>query len=321
VPSVEEFARPPSRKPYFTALAAADVGAAAGSVLISRKASARSTDLDIANFTLILDYLGAGYYGLALARELTGDALSVDTNLYDHKVWHMDAIIGLLEGTRATPVAKPEVVFPEDTSTSQTGLHKLAAIFEPLGLGAYPGAAPLIQSPDSLAAAGGIFGVAGEHVVAVTTTWCRACPPPSPDDPHVNSKPGTTLSVTQNWNPGGGAGTYDDHPVGVRYDARRQEWAIYNTDDSVIPDGASFNVAVSGYAQATVSDAGDPDAEQDAKLTDGAGSKTTTGQEPRSTEALEQEDTETRHGPVGKPRTPLSTGTSSPKATSRHPPS
>jgi hypothetical protein len=51
----------------------------------------------------------------------------------------------------------------------------------------------------------------------------------------------------------------------------------------VIPDGASFNVAVSGYAQATVSDAGDPDAEQDAKLTDGAGSKTTTGQEPRST--------------------------------------
>ena len=113
-------------------------------MLISRKASARSTDLDIANFALILDYLGAENYGLALAGVLSGDALSVDTNPYDHKVWHMDAIIGLLEGTRATPVAKPEVVFPEDTSTSQTGLHKLAAIFEPLGLGAYPGAAPLI---------------------------------------------------------------------------------------------------------------------------------------------------------------------------------
>jgi hypothetical protein len=56
------------------------------------------------------------------------------------------------------------------------------------------------------------------------------------------------LSVTHNWNPGGGAGSYDDHPVGVRYDARPQEWAIYNTDDSAKPDGASFNVAVSGYA-------------------------------------------------------------------------
>lgn len=120
------------------------MGAAAGSVLISRKASARSTDLDIANFALILDYLGAEYYGLALAGVLSGDALSVDTNPYDHKVRHMDPIIGLLESTRATPVAKPEVVFPEGASASQTGLRELAATFEPLDLGAYPGAAPLI---------------------------------------------------------------------------------------------------------------------------------------------------------------------------------
>jgi len=56
----------------------------------------------------------------------------------------MDPIIGLLEGTRATPVAKPEVVFPEDASTSQTDLRELAATFEPLDLGAGPGAAPLI---------------------------------------------------------------------------------------------------------------------------------------------------------------------------------
>jgi hypothetical protein len=149
-------------------------------VLLSRKVSSQSTDLDIANFALILEYLEAESYGLALAGVLSGDALSVVTNLYEHKVHHMDAIIGLLKGAGATPVAKPEFVFPEDAFTSQTDIYELAATFEPLGVGAYLGAAPLIRSPDSLAAAGGIAGVEGEHVVAVTTTWCRAWPPPSP---------------------------------------------------------------------------------------------------------------------------------------------
>lgn len=111
------------------------------------------------------------------------------------------------------------------------------------------------------------------------------------DDPLVNGKPGAILSVTQNWNPGGGAGTYNDHPVDIRYDAGRREWAIYNTDGSAIPDGAAFNVAVSEGAQATGTDAGDPDADQDAKPTEEAGSKTTTGQEPESKEAPEQGDT------------------------------
>src|SRR5215210_2663299 len=93
------------------------------------------------------------------------------------------------------------------------------------------------------------------------------------DDPLVNGKPGAILSVTQNWNPGGGSGTYNDHPVDVRYDAGRQQWAIYNTDDSAMPDGAAFNVAVSGVAPMTGSDAG---ADQAAKSTEESGSETTT---------------------------------------------
>ena len=168
VPSVEEFARPRSRRDFFKALAAAGVGAAAGSVLLSRKASAQSTDVDIANFALTLEYLEAEFYGLALdSGVLSGDALGVVTNLFDHESQHVDAIIGLLEGAGATPVAKPEFVFPEDAFTSQAGILELAATFEPVGVGAYLGAAPLIQSPDILAAAGSIAGVEGEHVVAV----------------------------------------------------------------------------------------------------------------------------------------------------------
>ena len=93
------------------------------------------------------------------------------------------------------------------------------------------------------------------------------------DDSLVNGKPGAILSVTQNWNPGGGSGTYNDHPVDVRYDAGRQQWAIYNTDASAMPDGAAFNVAVSGVSPITISDASE---DQAAKSTEESGSETTT---------------------------------------------
>jgi sortase A len=112
------------------------------------------------------------------------------------------------------------------------------------------------------------------------------------DDPLVNGKPGAILSVTQNWNPGGGGGTYNDHPVAVRYDAGREKWAIYNTDGSKIPDGAAFNVAVSGEAQATGGDAGDPGAGQnDEKPDEEAGSETPTGQESSARQTREEGDT------------------------------
>ena len=62
------------------------------------------------------------------------------------------------------------------------------------------------------------------------------------DDPLVNGKPDVTLSVTQNWNPGGGGGVYNDRDVGARYDEEREAWEIYNEDGSAIPRGASFNV-------------------------------------------------------------------------------
>lgn len=69
------------------------------------------------------------------------------------------------------------------------------------------------------------------------------------DDPLVNGKPGAEVSVTQNWNPGGGAGVYNDHPVGVLYDEDAGRWFVYNEDDARMPEGAAFNVAVSGAAE------------------------------------------------------------------------
>jgi hypothetical protein len=62
------------------------------------------------------------------------------------------------------------------------------------------------------------------------------------DHPLANGSPDAILSVTPSWNPGGGAGIYNDHPVEVRYDALEQRWTIVNQDLSPIPEGAAFDV-------------------------------------------------------------------------------
>src|SRR5215210_3841483 len=168
VPAAEEFARPRTRRDFFKALAVAGAGATAGSMLLSRKASAKTSDVDIANFALSLEYLEADFYARALdAGVLSGDALGVVENLESHESQHVDAIVGLLESVGATPVSEPTFTYPADAFSSQASILDLAATFEPVGVGAYLGAAPLITSPDILAAAGSIAGVEGEHVVAI----------------------------------------------------------------------------------------------------------------------------------------------------------
>ncbi len=69
------------------------------------------------------------------------------------------------------------------------------------------------------------------------------------DDPLTNGNPDAVLSVTQNWNPGGKRGIYNNHPIGVLYDKDLKKWAIYNRDDGPMPDGAAFNVAISEKTQ------------------------------------------------------------------------
>ena len=64
------------------------------------------------------------------------------------------------------------------------------------------------------------------------------------DNPLTNDDPNIILYVTPNWNPGGSAGIYNDHPIGVWYDDERQRWAIFNQDREPMPEGAAFNVGV-----------------------------------------------------------------------------
>jgi sortase A len=66
------------------------------------------------------------------------------------------------------------------------------------------------------------------------------------DDDLVNGDSDAEISITQNWNPGGGGGTYNRHYVGVEYDPARERWAIFNRDGSEMPQGAAFNVVLEG---------------------------------------------------------------------------
>jgi len=68
------------------------------------------------------------------------------------------------------------------------------------------------------------------------------------DSQLTNGNPDAVLSVTQNWNPGGGQGVYNDHSIGTVYEARREKWAIYNKDGAPMPEGAAFNITVSPSA-------------------------------------------------------------------------
>lgn len=63
------------------------------------------------------------------------------------------------------------------------------------------------------------------------------------DNPLVNNNPNAIVSVTQNWNPDGGAGTYNNHPVGVWYDSSVKRWAVFNQDRAAMPEGAAFNIS------------------------------------------------------------------------------
>ena len=67
------------------------------------------------------------------------------------------------------------------------------------------------------------------------------------DHPLTNENPNAIVFVTQNWNPGGTSGKYNDHPIGMWYDNGEKKWAIFNQDIAAMPDGADFNVMVIVY--------------------------------------------------------------------------
>jgi len=125
-------------------------------------------DAAILQFAYQLELLEGTFYAEGVEAGLFEDAfLEQIVAIRDHEMAHADAIATTLGELGAEVPATPQFTFPNGTFTDPTAFLELAATFEPVGIGAYQGAAPALESKDILAAAISIHNAECQHRCAI----------------------------------------------------------------------------------------------------------------------------------------------------------
>ena len=125
-------------------------------------------DAAIFSFALQLERLEGTFYARGVEAGLfSGPALAQIAAIRDHEMAHVDAITTTLSGAGAPIPPAPNFTFPPGVFENQGAFLQLAATFEPVGIGAYNGAAGALESKDLLAAALSIHNVECQHRVAI----------------------------------------------------------------------------------------------------------------------------------------------------------
>jgi hypothetical protein len=147
------------------ALAAGAVyGTAAVAPFVSSALGA-TTDIDILNFALTLEYLETDFYQVkGKTVGLTGLAKHDVTNFGAEEAAHVAALTSAIKAGGGTPVAKPTFSFPVSTASQ---FLDLAYVVENLGVSAYNGAGPSLKSKALLTAAGSIVQIEARHAAAI----------------------------------------------------------------------------------------------------------------------------------------------------------
>jgi rubrerythrin len=151
------------------ALAAGALYGATAVTPLIRKAFAQGSmgDIDILNFALTLEYLEAAFYQEAAGvKGLTSEVADYVKTFGDEEQEHVDALTATIRDLGGMPVEAPGVDFGDGFSSADKFIA-LAITLEDTGVSAYNGAAPMIESRDLLATAGGIVQVEARHAAAV----------------------------------------------------------------------------------------------------------------------------------------------------------
>ena len=125
-------------------------------------------DAAILQFAYLLEQLEGIFYDEGVNAGLFKDAfLDQVAVIRDHEFAHADAIATTLGQLGAEVPAVPEFTYPDGVFTDVVAFLELAATFEPVGIGAYQGAAPALKSKDILAAALSIHNAECQHRCAI----------------------------------------------------------------------------------------------------------------------------------------------------------
>jgi rubrerythrin len=136
-----------------------------GPFVRSAFAAGGTSDVDILNFALTLEYLEATFYEEAMKRvKASGELKKLLPLLASDEKQHVEALEGTIKKLGGKPVSKPKFNF-EYNGTDE--FLKLAETFEDTGVSAYNGAGPSIKSKEVLAAAGSIVQVEARHAAAI----------------------------------------------------------------------------------------------------------------------------------------------------------
>jgi hypothetical protein len=162
-----------------TLAAGAAYGALSATGLISAAlADSGGGDVDILNYALTLEFLETEFYTQAAkkVKGLSKYESDLTKELRDNEAAHVDALAATIKDLGGKPVAKPTFAFG-GAFASRAAYLKTANVLEDTGVSAYNGAAPMIESVDVLAAAGGIVQVEARHAALIRRVRNK---PPAP---------------------------------------------------------------------------------------------------------------------------------------------
>ena len=148
---------------------------AVGPFVSNAFAATSSTDVDILNFALTLEYLETNFYQVkGKAVGLSGEAKSLAALFGSEEHEHVAALTQAITNGGGTPVKMPKFDFPV---TNEKSFLALAYTLENVGVGAYNGAGPSLQNPTLLAAAGSIVQVEARHAASIALLTGKAVTP------------------------------------------------------------------------------------------------------------------------------------------------